>query len=293
MLKKTMNLSKFTTYKFGGNAASFFEIKSENDLIEISKKFDMESAYILGKGSNIVFSDGEHDYPILNSKLIFINKTKENSVFEIGSGVYLPDFSRFLKSQNLTGGEFMLGIPGSVGGAFAMNAGCYGYEFFDNLISVRVFDFKSNAIYELLKSDIEHGYRQVKLKNLMLLSVKMKFHKENPTVINDRNEKFYNLRKTSQPPAIYNAGSVFKNGKDYFAGQLIEESGLKGFRLNDVRVSEKHANFFIANKGAKASNLYNLVQYVKDEVNKKFSILLEEEIIFKGKFWAQFFISCN
>lgn len=279
-----MNLSKFTTYKFGGIATSFFEIKSENDLIEISKKFDLENVYILGKGSNIVFSDSEHDYPILNSKLIFINKSKDNSILEIGSGVYLPDLSRFLKSQNFTGGEFMLGIPGSVGGAFAMNAGCYGYEFFDSLISVRVFDFTSNSIYELLKSDIEHGYRKVKLNNVMLLSVKMEFHKESPNVINNNNEKFYRLRKNSQPPAIYNAGSVFKNGKDYFAGKLIEESGLKGFRLKDVRVSEKHANFFIADKGAKALNLFNLVQYVKDKVNKKFSIELEEEIIFKGKF---------
>jgi len=284
MLKKTMNLSKFTTYKFGGIATSFFEIKSENDLIEISKKFDLENVYILGKGSNIVFSDSDHDYPILNSKLIFINKSKDNSILEIGSGVYLPDLSRFLKSQNFTGGEFMLGIPGSVGGAFAMNAGCYGYEFFDNLISVRVFDFTSNSIYELLKSDIEHGYRKVKLNNVMLLSVKMEFHKESPNVINNNNEKFYRLRKNSQPPAIYNAGSVFKNGKDYFAGKLIEESGLKGFRLKDVRVSEKHANFFIADKGAKALNLFNLVQYVKEKVNKKFSIELEEEIIFKGKF---------
>lgn len=284
MSKKTINLSKFTTYKFGGNATSFFEIKSENDLLEISKKFDMESVYILGKGSNIVFSDSEHDYPILNSKLIFINTTKDNNVLEIGSGVYLPDLSRFLKSQNFTGGEFMLGIPGSVGGAFAMNAGCYGNEFFDNLLSVRVFDFKSKSIYELLKSDIEYGYRKVNLKNVMLLSVKMQFHKDNPTEIKNKNEKFYKLRKISQPPAIYNAGSVFKNGKDYFAGKLIEESGLKGFRLKDVRVSEKHANFFIADKGAKALNLYNLVQYVKDEVAKKFSIELEEEIIFKGKF---------
>jgi len=286
MLKKTMNLSKFTTYKFGGIATSFFEIKSENDLIEISKKFDLENVYILGKGSNIVFSDSDHDYPILNSKLIFINKSKDNSILEIGSGVYLPDLSRFLKSQNFTGGEFMLGIPGSVGGAFAMNAGCYGYEFFDSLISVRVFDFTSNSIYELLKSDIEHGYRKVKLNNVMLLSVKMEFHKESPNVINNNNEKFYRLRKNSQPPAIYNAGSVFKNGKDYFAGKLIEESGLKGFRLKDVRVSEKHANFFIADKGAKALNLFNLVQYVKEKVNKKFSIELEEEIIFKGKFWT-------
>ena len=284
MLKKTMNLSKFTTYKFGGIATSFFEIKSENDLIEISKKFDLENVYILGKGSNIVFSDSDHDYPILNSKLIFINKSKDNSILEIGSGVYLPDLSRFLKSQNFTGGEFMLGIPGSVGGAFAMNAGCYGYEFFDSLISVRVFDFTSNSIYELLKSDIEHGYRKVKLNNVMLLSVKMEFHKESPNVINNNNEKFYRLRKNSQPPAIYNAGSVFKNGKDYFAGKLIEESGLKGFRLKDVRVSEKLANFFIADKGAKALNLFNLVQYVKEKVNKKFSIELEEEIIFKGKF---------
>ena len=92
------------------------------------------------------------------------------------------------------------------------------------------------------------------------------------------------IRDRSQPAAIYNAGSVFKNTSDYYAGELIDNAGLKGYEIDGVRVSEKHANFFVANKGAKAISLFNLVQYVKDKVSTKFGITLEEEIIFIGDF---------
>jgi UDP-N-acetylmuramate dehydrogenase len=96
--------------------------------------------------------------------------------------------------------------------------------------------------------------------------------------------EFNKNRKKSQPPGIYNAGSVFKNTKEYFAGELIEKTGLKGYSINDVSVSTKHANFFIAKKGAKSSSLYKLVQHVKEKVNDKYGIMLEEEIQFIGEF---------
>ena len=98
--------------------------------------------------------------------------------------------------------------------------------------------------------------------------------------LSDFNEK----RKKSQPAAIYNAGSVFKNTSDYYAGELIDNAGLKGYKIDGVSVSEKHANFFVAEKGAKAISLFKLVQYVKDKVSTKFGITLEEEIIFIGDF---------
>lgn len=287
MNSKKINLSKFTTYKFGGLAEQFFTIKDESDIDFLINFVDLEQYFILGKGSNVVFSDHNHNYPIINPNLNTIKALQDRNYLRIGSGVYLPELARYLKINNLSGGEYMLGIPGSVGGAFCMNAGCYGYEFFDNLVSAKIFDFTSNSIQEIQKKDINFGYRFNSLSNYLLLSVDMTFNEDTSENIDKKLSKYNKLRRDAQPPAIYNAGSVFKNGDDYFAGELIEKAGLKGFRLEDVGVSEKHANFFIADKGAKAKNLFKLVNYVKSKVYDRFDVVLQEEIIFVGEFWIQ------
>ena len=112
----------------------------------------------------------------------------------------------------------------------------------------------------------------------------LKFEKGNSIEISEKMSEFNKNRKKSQPTGIYNAGSVFKNTKEYFAGELIEKAGLKGYSINNVSVSNKHANFFIAKKGAKALSLYKLVQHVKEKVNDKYGVMLEEEIQFIGEF---------
>ena len=284
MDRRKINLSKFTTYKFGGLAEQFFTIKNESDIDYLTNYVDLEQYFILGKGSNVVFADHNHTYPIINPNLNSLKTLQNSNYLRIGSGVYLPELARHLKSNNLTGGEYMLGIPGSVGGAFCMNAGCYGYEFFDNLVSAKIFDFKSNSIKEIQKKDINYGYRFNSLSDYLLLSVDMTFNEDTTENINKKLSKYNKLRRDAQPPAIYNAGSVFKNGENYFAGELIEKAGLKGYRLEGVAVSEKHANFFIADKGAKAINLFKLVNYVKSKVYDKFDVVLQEEIIFIGEF---------
>ena len=148
-----------------------------------------------------------------------------------------------------------------------------------------MFNLETFEIEILKKEELEFSYRKSKnLDTKIILSATLAVEKGDTKIIDKNLSDFNEKRKKSQPAAIYNAGSVFKNTSDYFAGELIDNAGLKGYKIDGVRVSEKHANFFIAEKCAKAISLFKLVQYVKDKVSTKFGITLEEEIIFIGDF---------
>ncbi len=284
MIKQEVLLKNETTYRFGGICKNFFVLEDKKDLVNLNESNSFDKYFILGKGSNVAFSENVFDGAVIQSKVNYINLDKKTNKLELGSGTYLPELSRFLKSKNLSDGEFLLGIPGTVGGALSMNAGCYGFEFLDYVESVEYFDLKNKKIKKIEKSDINYGYRFTNIDNSLILSVTMQFPEGNPEKISKNMTEFTNHRKNTQPSAIYNAGSVFKNGEDYFAAELIENAGLKGYKIDGVRVSEKHSNFFIADRDAKSSALYKLVNFVKDSVFDKYSVKLEEEIIFVGDF---------
>lgn len=284
MIKQEVVLKNETTYRFGGVCKNFFVLEDKKDLINLNELDSFDKYFILGKGSNVAFSENDFGGAVIQSKINYINLDKKTNIIELGSGTYLPELSRFLKSKNLSDGEFLLGIPGTVGGALAMNAGCYGYEFLDYVQSIAYFDLKNKKIKKIKKSDINYGYRFTDIDNAIIISVTMQFPEGNPEKISKNMKEFTNHRKNTQPSALYNAGSVFKNGEDYFAAELIENAGLKGYKIDGVRVSEKHSNFFIADKDAKSSALYKLVNFVKDSVFDKYSVKLQEEIIFVGDF---------
>ena len=284
MIKQEVVLKNETTYRFGGVCKNFFILEDKKDLVNLNELDSFDKYFILGKGSNVAFSENDFDGVVIQSKINFINLDKKTNILELGSGTYLPKLSRFLKSKNLSDGEFLLGIPGTVGGALSMNAGCYGYEFLDYVQSIEYFDLKNKKIKKIKKSDINYGYRFTDIDNSIILSVTMQFPEGNPEKISKNMREFTNHRKNTQPSALYNAGSVFKNGDDYFAAELIENAGLKGYKIDGVRVSEKHSNFFIADKDAKSSALYKLVNFVKDSVFDKYRVNLQEEIIFVGDF---------
>ncbi len=284
MIKQEVLLKNETTYRFGGICKNFFLLEEKNDLDNFDEFETFEKFFILGKGSNVAFSENNFDGAVIQSKINYINFDKETNKIELGSGTYLPELSRFLKSKNLSGGEFLLGIPGTVGGALSMNAGCYGYEFLDYVETFEYFDLKSKKIKQIHKSQINYGYRFTDINNSIILSVTMQFPDGDPEKISKNMKEFTNHRKNTQPSALYNAGSVFKNGEDYFAAELIENAGLKGYRIDGVRVSEKHSNFFIADKDAKSSALYKLVNFVKESILQKYDVSLQEEIIFVGDF---------
>ena len=280
----SVNLSEVTTYRFGGFCKNFINIESEDDLSDLKNILKGKQNVILGKGSNVAFSDKEFYGNVLTPKFEELTLT-DNFEIKVGSSVFLPKLSRFFKDNLLSNGEFLIGIPGTVGGAIKMNAGAYGWEFSELLKDLRCFDLETFQIEILKKEELDFSYRKSKnLDNKIILSATLTVEKGDKKIINKNLSDFNEKRKKSQPAAIYNAGSVFKNTSDYYAGELIDNAGLKGYEIDGVRVSEKHANFFVAEKGAKAISLFNLVQYVKDKVSTKFGITLEEEIIFIGDF---------
>ena len=280
-----VNLSKVTTYRFGGLCKNFIILENPDDILKIPESINSTNTFVLGRGSNIAFADNEYTGYILKSEFQYINKTNNLNILEVGSGTYLPELSRYLKEIGLGGGEFLLGIPGTVGGALRMNAGSYGYEIATNVLEIKCYDLDEKKIITLDKNSINYSYRNSNnLDNKIILSAILKFENSDPKIISKKMSEFNERRKKSQPPGIYNAGSVFKNSDDYFAGELIENAGLKGFSIDNVSVSTKHANFFIAKKGAKASSLYSLVQHVKEKVYDKYEVNLEEEIQFIGEF---------
>jgi UDP-N-acetylmuramate dehydrogenase len=285
-MKRTKEkISDLTTYRFGGECENVVTIESVEDVLHIEDEIRDNNYYIIGKGSNVAFSDKSFEKLLLIPQINNISIDSSTLEVSTGSGVFLPDLSRKLYNHSLTGGEFLLGIPGSVGGAIRMNAGCWGSEISNILQSITVYDFNNKTIKTIEKSQFKFGYRDGDfLKNYLILSGKFQFLKSNKDDIYKIMSELNTKRKSSQPSAIYNAGSVFKNPEKNSAGYLIESCGLKGFSIDKVRVSEKHANFFIAEKGAKAISLYELVQHVKNVVKEKHDILLEEEIKFVGNF---------
>ena len=280
----SVNLSEVTTYRFGGLCKNFINIESEDELSDLENIIKGKENVILGKGSNVAFSDKEFYGNVLTPKFEELTLS-DNFEIKVGSSVFLPKLSRFFKDNSLSNAEFLIGIPGTVGGAIKMNAGAYGWEFSELLKDLRCFNLETLEIEILKKEELEFSYRKSKnLDNKIILSATLTVEKGDKKIINKNLTDFNEKRKKSQPAAIYNAGSVFKNTSDYYAGELIDNAGLKGYEIDGVRVSEKHANFFVAEKGAKAVSLFNLVQYVKDKVSTKFGITLEEEIIFIGDF---------
>ena len=280
----SVNLSEVTTYRFGGFCKNFINIESEDELSDLKNIIKGKQNVILGKGSNVAFSDKEFYGNVLTPKFEELTLS-DNFEIKVGSSVFLPKLSRFFKDNSLSNAEFLIGIPGTVGGAIKMNAGAYGWEFSELLKDLRCFDLETFQIEILKKEELEFSYRKSKnLDNKIILSATLRVEKGDKKIINKNLSDFNEKRKKSQPAAIYNAGSVFKNTSDYYAGELIDNAGLKGYEIDGVRVSEKHANFFVAEKGAKAISLFNLVQYVKDKISTKFGITLEEEIIFIGDF---------
>ena len=153
-----VDLSKVTTYRFGGICENFITLEDPNEILNVPKNMDSSNTFVLGKGSNIAFSDNEYSGFVLKPNFDFINTVNDENLLEVGAGTYLPDLSRYLKNNKLGGGEFMLGIPGSIGGALTMNAGSYGYEISTNVIEIKCYDLDSREVLIIDKDEINYSY---------------------------------------------------------------------------------------------------------------------------------------
>ncbi len=275
----------YTTFKTGGPAKLFIVPRNNEELKDVIClcEANKTETFILGKGSNLLVSDGG----ITDKAVIFIGenfdyiKEIDDCTFEAGAGTSVAAICKFALSKSLSGLEFAYGIPGSVGGAAFMNAGAYGGEVKDVITLCRHIDNNGNE--GLFCSDeLDFSYRHSVYSDggYVITSVVFQLKKGDRNDIEAAMHDFITRRKDKQPLEYPSAGSVFKRPVGYFAGALIEQSGLKGKRIGGAMVSEKHAGFIINYDNATTTDVVNLIKYCQQTVKDKFSVELETEIKF-------------
>lgn len=272
-----------TTFKTGGNASVFISPQNESELSEALKIINSLGfkPFILGNGSNLLVSDeGITDRPVIYIGEAFnqIKLLDENTI-EVGAGAMLTAPCRFALEHSLTGLEFAFGIPGSCGGAAFMNAGAYGGEMKDVVSRCNHIDFNGDAGH-FDADELDFGYRHsvYSEKDCVITSIVLSLEKGDKEEINTKMRELLQRRKDKQPLEYPSAGSVFKRPEGYFAGALIEQSGLKGKRIGGAMVSEKHAGFIINYDNATTKDVLDLVKFCQDTVMEKFGVMLEREI---------------
>ncbi len=236
--------------------------------------------HVIGKGSNLLFADGEH-----KSVFVFTERIKDlycdGTKIYAGAGVTLASLATFASELSLSGLEFAKGIPGSVGGAVYMNAGAFGSQMSDVLVSSRALDTKSVEIEEVTFHGF--GYRKsvyMEKPSLICLGATLELKQGNRETINAVMKEYAEKRRASQPLELPSAGSYFKRPEGNFAGKLIEDAGLKGYRIGAAAVSEKHAGFIVNLGGATAFEILELEKFVRTKVFEKFGVMLEREVEF-------------
>ena len=280
VLKENVLLKNYTTYKVGGNAKVMVYPKTVDKLIVLLKELKKENIKykVLGKGSNLIFSDEEFNGVIV--KLDEFDKIKiDDTIITAEAGVDLIKLSYKALKESLTGLEFASGIPGSVGGAVFMNAGAYKSDMGYIVSEIKVLT-PELQIKTLYNKDLKYKYRSSFLKDnpeYICLEAKIVLRKGDKKLIKELMETRRQKRLFSQPLEYPSAGSVFRNPEDDFAGRLIEECGLKGKTIGGAKVSEKHANFIINENNASANDIKGLIDLVHDTVKEKTNVDLKIE----------------
>jgi UDP-N-acetylmuramate dehydrogenase len=276
-------LKNHTSFKTGGNAKLFVLPKNCDEIKEILNLCREEnvSYFILGNGSNILVPDeGINDRVViyLGENLSYIELLDEETIL-VGAGTKLIQLCRFALKNSLSGLEFAYGIPGSVGGAAYMNAGAYGGEMKDVLIRANHINSDcTEGFFEYDDLDLSYRHSVYAGKDMIITSVVLKLRKGNADEIEAAMKDFMGRRRDKQPLEYPSAGSVFKRPEGYFAGALVEQSGLKGKRIGGAMVSEKHAGFIINYDNATTNDVLELIDFCRDTVKEKFGVTLEAEI---------------
>lgn len=281
-------MSKHTTFKIGGTADFFVTPETAEQLKQVIVycKQNAIPFFVIGNGSNLLVSDLGYRGVIIQfgnqfSKVEITEKSEnpEVSVVKAQAGVLLGRLGNELMKKSLTGFEFATGIPGTIGGAVMMNAGAYGGEIKDVLVSATVMDAEGNVI-TLLKDELELGYRTsiIEKKNYIVLEAEFEFSKGNTEEIKSRLDDLASQRRKKQPLEHPSAGSTFKRPEGHFAGKLISDAKLMGYTVGGAQVSQKHAGFVINAGKATAEDVIKLTEDVKKKVKKQFGVELELEI---------------
>ena len=284
-------MSKHTSWRAGGEAARFYKPADIDDLaVYIQGLPDDEPITFVGLGSNLLVRDGglKGTVVALHGKLktlMLVKQDVADSLIYASAGVACAKVARFTALHDFTGAEFLAGIPGTMGGALAMNAGCYGSETWDIVKQVQVMDRKGQ-LYVRQPNSYDVGYRHVVAKGASNHSQYGEWFvggwlclKRGDHVTSMQNIKELLVKRiNSQPLNLPNSGSVFRNPPGHYAARLIESCGLKGFCVGGAMVSPKHANFIINTGGATAADIESVIQTVKGIVKNKKGIVLIQEV---------------
>lgn len=283
--KKNESMKEHTTFRIGGPADFFIKVDSLCKLTLLIKELSKTKTpyFVIGKGANLLVSDkGIEGVVISLSGLNGI--TVEGDTLIAEGGATLSTVCTKAAECSLSGLEFAYGIPASVGGALYMNAGAYGGEMSQAVVWAEYID-ECGELKTVKNEEMNLGYRTsiFKGKNYIITKVAFKLKAAKTDEIKATMEELYSKRRSKQPLEFGSAGSTFKRPEGYFAGALIEQSGLKGERIGDAEVSEKHAGFIINRGNATARDVKELMQKVTDTVLEKHGVRLEPEVIIIGK----------
>ena len=282
-LKLDYDLKKKNWFNIGGKTKIFYKADNLKELIKFLKKIEnKEKIFILSGGSNTLISDGTFDGVVIKLSNNFNNMSLlSNDIIIAGSAVGDKSLSEYAMDNSLGGFEFLSCIPGTVGGGIKMNAGCFGREFKDILISIQAIN-KSGELITIPAQEIDFKYRDSGLSDdLIFVSASFKGFKKDSDLIQSDMKKLKEKKEKAQPTRIKTSGSTFKNPigqSDKKVWQLIKESVSIEKSFGDACISEKHCNFFVNKGNAKFEDMKKLIKFVSESVLKKTGIKLETEI---------------
>lgn len=272
-------LQKYTTFRIGGPADIYLEPTDKQDALALVRYLRSERIqfFLMGNGSNLLVADEGIRGAVVNLEHGFSYvQANDDGVITAGAGIRLAKFVDFCIGRGCSGAEMLAGIPGTLGGGIIMNAGAYGGEISDHLLSVVV--IRGEKLVTITKQDGGFAYRTSALSDDVVLEATFSFPQGSPEEMKTIRRETMLKRNRSQPVQFPNAGSIFKNPPGDYAARLIEACGLKGRRVGNAEISELHANFIINVGGASARDVLALATIARDQVKRQFGIELELEI---------------
>ncbi|QER41667.1 UDP-N-acetylmuramate dehydrogenase [Thermodesulfobacterium sp. TA1] len=278
-------LAPYTTIKIGG-ACDFFVFPSEEESLIRLLKF-LESIkfpyYILGGGSNLLVADEGFNGMVISFRKLkgieFVKEEKEEVILKVKAGVGVNELLSLCLKRGFSGLEFLAGVPATIGGIVKMNAGAFGRSI--SQIVKKVYLYQEGVLTYFEPKEEDWSYRRFK-KEGVILEVEFRLKKTEKEAVKSKVLEFLNKRRLTQPLSKRTFGSVFKNPPCYYAGQLIEACGLKGYRVGEAEISKKHANFIVNLGKAKAKEVLELMKIARNKVWEKFRVSLEPEVKFLG-----------
>ena len=281
LAENDFDILKLTSFKIGGKVKNLYFPETLAEFVEILEA--EPEAVVVGNLSNILVSSKGYDGALICTKRID-EISVEGNIINASAGVRGTKLSKLAAAEGLSGLEFMIAFPGSVGGEVYMNASANGQAVSDNFIKARCCSLK-RGVFELTKDEMNFGYRTsiCQEKGIKVLSAEFELEPMEPEKVNARMQACLEFRRSHQPLlSLPNCGSIFKNPPGNSAGKLLDECGVKGLKQGGVEVWENHANFIVNSNGGSSLDVLELMLKMRDAVSEKFEINLEPEIIYLG-----------